>query len=277
MLSSYSSYGASEYELGLILVSDMILRYNVVLIIYLQAGNYETFDSNSTAGGYVEPSSLAKICAERIASIITLPSTLYPSPKATLVSYIEHVVDEAGCAISVTTTALALLSRYASVLSAFGDTNHYSTRDACALFLAAFMAAARMIHDAQPYTTFWVRVANGEYSSAELALMERQFMEVVEWSDASSSSGSDSWELDLGDVDEVQDASEGMWMMSCESDEFGGAGLIESIPMLDDEDEEMFMQALHTPKPPPLARHVGARQKPIGPGFRRASRMFNES
>ncbi len=118
---------------------------------------------------------------------------------------------------------------------------------------------------------------NGAYSSAELALMERQFMEVVEWSDASSSSGSGSWELDLGDADEVQDTAEGMWMMSCESDEFGGAGLIESIPMLDDEDEEMFMQALYTPKPPPLARHVGARQKPIGQGFRRASRMFNES
>ena len=184
---------------------------------------------------------------------------------------------EAGCAISVTTTALALLSRYASVLSAFGDTNEYSTPDACALFLAAYMAAARIIHDAQPYTTFWMRVANGSYTSAELALMERQFMEVVEWSDASSSSGSVSWELDQDEPVGEEDAAEGMWMMSCESDVLGGAGLIESIPMLDDEDEEMFMQALYTPKPPQTPRHSGTRQKPIGPGFRRSSRMFNES
>lgn len=244
----------------------------------MQSNSHWTFDGISTAGGYIEPSSLAEFCARRIAATITLSQTPYPSPKATLTTYIEHIVCEAGCALSVTTTALALLSRYARVLTTFGDTDAYSTPDACALFLAAYMAAARMIHDAQPYTTFWARVADGAYTSEDLALMERQFIEVVEWeSDASSASKRIDWESELDDVGWAEAGAEGMWMMSEAPKLHGGTGFIEEIPMLDDEDEEVFAQALYTPKPMQAAWNRGTRQKIHGRSFRRSSRMFNES
>lgn len=63
------------------------------------------------------------------------------------------------------------------------DVGAHTMEEICALFFAAYMAAARAAGEGRldEYHTFWVRVAGGAHTGPELEWMEHEFMKVVEW------------------------------------------------------------------------------------------------
>ncbi|PPQ79512.1 hypothetical protein CVT25_003394 [Psilocybe cyanescens] len=179
--------------------------------------------------------------------------------KDTLSKHVADVIQRSKLSVTVAIAALILIERFQEALIMQQLPFAEEVEDAGRLFFIAYMVAAKVIHDDQPFIWFWRQVSNYEYSGSDISRMECQFYDVVGWKvqiDAETFNCGligmmDSY-CSYTECYKLPSAPPAVYQKLQRNQTMRTTGTFRTedqvpIPSLDDEDEALFVRAMSSP------------------------------
>ncbi|KDR84040.1 hypothetical protein GALMADRAFT_236638 [Galerina marginata CBS 339.88] len=177
-----------------------------------------------------------------------------------LPKYISSIIHRSKLGVSAAISALILGERFQEALRMRQVFFEDKVEDAGRLFLISYMVAAKVIHDERHRLKFWENIAGDQYSRYELFRMESQFYEMVDWRVQINEEEFNRCFVEMMDsyhcylkqhrlpsgpppvYQKIQrhEAERKALVMRTEG--------LDPIPILDEEDEDLFTRALFSPQ-----------------------------
>jgi hypothetical protein len=126
---------------------------------------------------------LAKICSSFVLELFSPESaaSLKPSPYDSLSYFIAVAFSQSQLPDANALAALTLLQRLKSHHPTRILSSPPKCREAERLFLSSYIAATKVLSDDRYRLQFWVAVGQNKFTTDELAQMEKEFFEELEW------------------------------------------------------------------------------------------------
>ncbi|KAF9478383.1 hypothetical protein BDN70DRAFT_994228 [Pholiota conissans] len=234
--------------------------------------------------GKVQLATFAEVCATRITSHFEIGEYAEGTEESwndIVSTYIYNIVYESNIGLFATIAALSLIERYQDILTKTDECVVYEVEGICRLFLAAYMAAVKLMHDEQPHMPYWMLVTDNEYSHAELIVAEMQFLDALEWTVTIDSKRYMAiYEETMETYHKLESDLDIAWVMRRGREEFSrsdSSNTFRQIPMLDEEDEELFEELYMRTMESPSARRFEPNPKPHRGFFHRTWRSLKRS